>query len=69
MAPLCLFGGTCTPAVGFAVWKGRGNLMYEAIARPQDEPHRTFFILVPYFATLIGGLAANMIFGPVAAAG
>ena len=49
--------------------EGRGNLLYEALARPKDEPHRTFFILVPYFTTLVGGLAANIVFGPIAVAG
>jgi phytol kinase len=66
---VCLFGGMCTLAVFFAIWRGPGNLLYEAMARPKDEPHRTFFILVPYFATLAGGLVANIVFGPVAVAG
>lgn len=66
---VCLFGGMCTLAVFFAVWRGPGNLLYEAMAREKDEPHRTFFILVPYFTTLAGGLVSNMIFGPIAVAG
>ena len=66
---VCLFGGTCSLVVFFAVWRGRGNILYEAMAREKDEPHRTFFILVPYFTTLLGGLAANIVFGPVAVAG
>ncbi|MHC4713489.1 MAG: hypothetical protein ACYTAN_09515 [Planctomycetota bacterium] len=66
---VCLFGGMCTLVIFFAVWRGRGNLLYEALAREKDEPHRTFFILVPYFATLVGGLVSNMVFGPVALAG
>jgi phytol kinase len=66
---VCLFGATCTVAVFCAIWRGQGSLLYEAIARPQDEPHRTFFILVPYFTTLVGGLVSNMLFGPVAVAG
>jgi phytol kinase len=66
---VCLFGGMCTLAVFFAVWRGPGNMLYEAMAREKDAPHRTFFILVPYFTTLIGGLVSNMLFGPVAVAG
>ena len=66
---VCLFGGTCTMAVFFAIWRGPGSLLYEALARPGDEPHRTFFILVPYFTTLVGGLVANIVFGPVAVTG
>jgi phytol kinase len=66
---VCLFGGMCTIAVFFAVWRGPGSLLYEALARPRDEPHRTFFILVPYFTTAVGGLVSNILFGPVAVAG
>lgn len=66
---VCLFGGMCTLAVFFAVWRGPGNMLYEAMAREKDEPHRTFFILVPYFTTLLGGLISNILFGPVAVAG
>ena len=66
---VCLFGAACTVAVFTAVWLGPGSLLYEAIARPKDVPHRTLFVVVPYFATLIGGLASNLAFGPVAVAG
>jgi len=66
---VCLFGGMCTLAVFFAVWRGPGNLLYEAMAREKDEPHRTFFILVPYFTTLVGGLVSNLAFGAFAVAG
>ncbi len=66
---VCLFGGMCSLVVFYAVWRGPGHLLYEALAREKDEPHRTFFILVPYFTTLAGGLAANILFGPFALAG
>ena len=66
---VCLFGGMCSLVVFYAVWRGSGHLLYEAMARERDEPHRTFFILVPYFTTLAGGLAANILFGPFALAG
>jgi phytol kinase len=66
---VCLFGGMCTIAVFFAVWRGPGSLLYEALARPRDEPHRTYFILVPYFTTAFGGLVTNIMFGPVAIVG
>lgn len=66
---VCLFGGMTTLAVFYAVGRGPGNMLYEAMAREKDEPHRTFFILVPYFTTLVGGLASNMIFGPLAVVG
>jgi phytol kinase len=66
---VCLFGAACTVAVFTAVWLGPGSLLYEAIARPKDAPHRTLFVVIPYFATLVGGLASNLVFGPVAVAG
>ena len=58
---VCLFAGMCTTAVFFAVWRGPGSQLYEALARPRDEPHRTFFILVPYFTT--AAMAASLILG------
>jgi phytol kinase len=66
---VCLFGSMCSLVVFYAVWRGPGNMLYEAMARENDAPHRTFFILVPYFTTLVGGLASSILFGPVALAG
>ena len=66
---VCLFGGMTTCVVFLAIMLGPGNLLYEAMAREKDEPHRTHYIIVPYFATLIGGLAGNILFGPVAIVG
>jgi phytol kinase len=66
---VCLFGGMCTLVVFFAIWRGPGNMLYEAIARQKDDPHRTFFVIVPYFTTLVGGLASNIFFGSFAIAG
>lgn len=66
---MCLFGGTCSVAVFYAVWKGDGHILYEAMAREKDKPHRTFFILIPYLTTLAGGLFSAMVFGPVSIAG
>jgi len=66
---VCLFGGMTTCVVFLAVFLGPGNLLYEAMAREKDEPRRTHYIIVPYFATLIGGLAGNILFGPVAIVG
>ena len=66
---VCLFGGMTTLVVFYAVWRGSGHLLYEAMAREADAPHRTYFIVAPYFATLIGGLATNMLFGQAALLG
>jgi phytol kinase len=66
---VCLFGAACSVAVFTAVWRGPGSLLYEAIARPADAPHRTLFVLLPYCATLVGGVASNVLFGSVAVVG
>jgi phytol kinase len=66
---VCLFGGMTTLVVFYAVWRGAGHPLYEAMARESDAPHRTYFIMAPYFATLIGGLGANMLFGRAALVG
>ncbi|MCP4754608.1 MAG: hypothetical protein GY866_27305 [Proteobacteria bacterium] len=66
---VCLFGGSATLVVFYAVVRGPGHLLYEAMAREKDEPHRTYFVIVPYFATLAGGLAANILFGQAAVVG
>ncbi len=60
---VCLFGGMVSIVILYAIIRGDGHLLYEAIARENDEPRRTFFILVPYVATLIGGIASNILFG------
>jgi len=66
---VCVFGAMVSLVVGYAVFRGRGNRLYEALARQQDGPNRTYYIVVPYFATLIGGMASNLFFGPLAVMG
>lgn len=59
---VCLFGGMTTLVIAYAVFRGHGHIMYEAMAREKDEPNRTYYIVVPYFATLIGGVLSNIFF-------
>ena len=66
---VCLFGGMTSLVVFYAVARGSGHPLYEAMAREKDSPHRTYYIVAPYFATLIGGLASNILFGHIAVAG
>jgi phytol kinase len=66
---VCVFGLTVSLVVGLAVVRGPGDRLYEALAREQDGPDRTYYIVVSYFATLIGGMASNIIFGPLAVMG
>jgi len=68
--PIVLLFGTMTSIVIFyAIARGSGHLLYEAIAREKDAPHRTHYVLFPYFATLIGGVISNILFGPLAIIG
>lgn len=66
---VCLFGAVCSLVIFYAIWKGPGSLLYEAMAREKDEPSRTYYIVVPYLATLIGGLSSNILFGRMAVVG
>jgi phytol kinase len=68
-AAVCLFGTMVSLVIAYAIFRGAGHRFYEALAREQDGPHRTYYIVVPYFATLIGGLANNIFFGPLSVIG
>ncbi|MFC1853326.1 hypothetical protein ACFL27_24270 [candidate division CSSED10-310 bacterium] len=68
-AHVCLFGGLTTVVIFYAVFRGEGHLLYEAIARETDAPQRTNFIIIPYFATLFGGITSNILFGQAAIIG
>jgi phytol kinase len=64
-----LFGTMVSLVIAYALFCGIGNKFYEALAREQDGPYRTYYIVLPYFATLIGGLANNIFFGPLSVVG
>jgi len=66
---VCVFGTMVSGVVGLAVFRGPNDPLYEALAREQDGPARTYYIVVPHFATMIGGLASNIFFGPLALVG
>ena len=66
---VCVFGTMVSTVVGLAVFQGRHYPLYEALAREQDRPSRTYYIVVSHLATLIGGLASNVFFGPLALVG
>ena len=66
---VCVFGTMVSLVVGLAVLRGPGDRHYEALAREQDGPARTYYIVISYFATMIGGLASNILFGPLAVVG
>ena len=66
---VCLFGGMTSLVVGYALVRGSGHFMYEAMAREKDAPRRTYYIVVSYFATLVGGLLSNIFFPATAVFG
>jgi len=66
---VCVFGAMTTFVIAYALLRGVGHPLYEAIARESDRPHRTYYVVVPYLATLIGGIASNLFFGPLALVG
>ena len=66
---VCVFGWMVSLVVALAVVRGQGDKLYEALAREQDGPHRTYYIVIPYFATLIGGITSSVMFGPLAVVG
>lgn len=57
-----IFGSITSLAVIYAIYRGEGFPYYEAMARPSDQPRRSFFILVPLITTALGGLTANIFF-------
>lgn len=63
---MCLFGGMTSLVILYALIRGAGHPLYEAVAREKDEPHRTFYIIAPYFATLLGGVITNVMVGQMA---
>jgi phytol kinase len=69
LVAVCVFGAMTTLVLAYALLRGVGHPFYEALARESDRPHRTYYIVVPYLATLIGGIASNLFFGPLAVVG
>jgi len=61
-----LLGASTSLIILYALIRGNGHLLYEAMAREKDAPYRTYYIVAPYFATLIGGLTSNLLFGHAA---
>jgi phytol kinase len=58
----CIYGSAVSAALLFALLRGEGDPWFEALARESDAPHRAWYVVVPWFATALGGLAANLCF-------
>lgn len=57
-----LFGVIASGCVFYALLQGDNHPFYEAMARPKDAPHRSFFIIVPLATTAVGGLLSSLFF-------
>ncbi len=64
---VCAFALGVSSVVIWSVTRGTGNLLYEAMARERDEPHRSYYILVPLLSTAVGGILSNIVWGGEAA--
>lgn len=64
-----VFGSVVAAVVLWSVWRGEGNGLYEALARPSDRPRRSLFVVVPLVTTAVGGLTAALLVGPFASVG
>jgi phytol kinase len=57
-----VFGTVFALVVVYAVVRGDGFPLYEALARPSDAPHRSLFVIVPLVTTAVGGVLSNLLF-------
>jgi phytol kinase len=57
-----VFGSVFALVVVYAVFRGNGFPLFEALARPSDEPHRALFVLIPLVTTAVGGVISNLLF-------
>src|SRR5262245_38691236 len=58
-----LLGGIMAVQILALVCLGEGNLLYEALARESDRPHRSLYIVLPFASTAVGGMASSWLFG------
>lgn len=56
------FSAAVSLLVFCAIARGDGNPWFEALARESDAPHRARYVVVPWFATMAGGVLANLWF-------
>jgi len=57
-----VLGWAVTATLIYITIQGEGYILYEALAREIDAPHRTKYIFLSYLATLFGGLLSNIYF-------
>jgi phytol kinase len=63
------YGGITGLIMIYIIYLSDGYLLFEGVAREQDNPHRSFYIGVPFICTAMGGLFNSFIFGQFAIVG
>lgn len=58
-----------TLLVLYAVSRGSGFGLFDALARPSDAPREAAFVLIPLAMTILGGLLSLLLFPTAAAVG
>jgi len=60
---LVIYGASIAPFGLLIVFSGDGNFLYESVARPEDAPHRTIYLIVPYIASVLGAFLSKLFVG------
>lgn len=61
-----VFGSMASIVGLYAVFRGKGNILYEALARESDTPNQTYYIVVPFLTTMLGGIISSTMFAKTA---
>ncbi len=61
-----IFGSMASIVGCYAIFRGKGNILYEALARESDAPNQTYYIVVPFLTTILGGVIISTIFSTTA---
>lgn len=64
-----ILGGVAFIFVLVACYRADGFVLYEGIARADDAPHRTYYVIVPFLATAFAGLISVYFFWTFAIVG
>ena len=67
--PVLYLGGIAFLFLIYTCERGDGFILYEGLAREEDAPDRTYYLIVPFLATAAGGVVSIYFFGPFATVG
>jgi phytol kinase len=63
---LVVFGTVIAIGIMRSTWRGPGDGLFEALARPTDAPRQRLHVIVPLMCTAVGGVASQLIAGRLA---